>query len=121
MSVKGSEAENDLTRGNQNRRRAYHSPGSVVRPKGEPWLEPVDGAELLEALMIELQRFVVCPKWAAETFALWILHTYAFQLRDVTTYIGIESPEKECGKSTLVTVLSHLVNRAAVSSNISSS
>src|SRR5207244_5681468 len=34
---------------------------------------------------------------------------------------GIESPEKECGKSTLVTVLSHFVDRAAVSSNISSS
>src|SRR5947208_2664577 len=71
--------------------------------------------------MSELQRFVVFPKWAAETFALWILHTFAFLLRDVTTYIGIESPEKECGKSTLVTVLSQFVNRAAVSSNISSS
>jgi len=35
--------------------------------------------------------------------------------------VGIESPEKECGKSTLVTVLSRLVNRPVVSSNISSS
>src|SRR5207253_1328684 len=49
------------------------------------------------------------------------LHTFAFHLRDVTTYVAIESPEKECGKSTLLTVLSHLVNRPAVSSNISSS
>ena len=68
----------------------------------EPWPEPVDGAQLLDALMSELQRFVVFPKWAAETFALWILHTYHYVLRDVTTYIGIESPERECGKSTLV-------------------
>jgi hypothetical protein len=87
----------------------------------EPWPEGVDGAELLDGLMKELQRFVVFPKWGAEAFALWILHTYAFRMRQVTTYMGIESPEKECGKSTLLTVLSHFVDRPAVSSNISSS
>jgi hypothetical protein len=81
----------------------------------------VNGAELLDGLSRELRRFVVFPTWAAETLALWILHTYAFRLREVTTYIGIESPEKECGKSTLLTVLSHFVDRAALSSNISSS
>ena len=105
-------------KGRQGRSR---SPCSVEFPVVEPWPEPVDGAKLLDALMAELQRFVVFPKWAAETFALWILHTFAFQLRDVTTYVGIESPEKECGKSTLVVVLSRFAHRAAVSSNISSS
>jgi len=93
----------------------------VELPVVEPWPEAVEGKELLDAIMSELLRFVAFPKWAAETFTLWILHTFAYWLRDVTTYIGIESPEKECGKSTLVTVLSHFVNRAAVSSNISSS
>ncbi len=53
--------------------------------------------------------------------ALWILHTYAFHLRDVTTYIGLESPEKRCGKTTLLTVLCDLVNRPVVAANISSS
>jgi putative DNA primase/helicase len=67
-----------------------------------------------------LRAFVVLPQWAPETLALWILHTYAFQLRDVTTYIGIESPEHRCGKSTLVTVLSELAHRAIVASNVSS-
>src|SRR5204863_9884489 len=33
----------------------------------------------------------------------------------------VESPEKECGKSTALTVLSNFVNRPVVSSNISSS
>src|SRR3954453_11723438 len=56
-------------------RRAYHSPGSVALPEVKPWPEPVDGAELLDGLMSELHRFVVFPKWATETFALWILHT----------------------------------------------
>jgi len=34
--------------------------------------------------------------------ALWIMHTYAFQLRDVSTYVGIESPEKRCGNDDAV-------------------
>src|SRR5205807_18118 len=51
---------------------------------------------------------------------LWTVHTYGFQLRDVSTYIGIESPEKRCGKTTLLGVLSELVNRPVVAANISS-
>src|SRR5205823_2154120 len=53
----------------------------------DPWPGPVDGKVLLDLLAQLLKRFVVLPKWAAETLALWILHTYAFLLRDVTTYI----------------------------------
>src|SRR5260221_14658340 len=82
------------------------SPASMGFDLVEPWQEEVDGAELLDRLVNELRRFVVFSKWTAETFALWILHTYAYRLRDVTSYIGIESPERECGKSTLLTVLS---------------
>ena len=87
----------------------------------QPWDGAVNGKELLDELAGTLRRFVVLPKWGAETLALWVLHTHAFRLLEVTTYIGIESPEKECGKSTLLTVLSRLVNRPAVSSNISAS
>jgi hypothetical protein len=85
----------------------------------EPWPESLDGKLLLDDLATLLKRFIILPKWAAETFALWIIHTYAFKLRDVTTYIGVESPEKQCGKTTLLTVLSELVNRAVASSNVS--
>src|SRR2546423_8712584 len=90
----------------------------IVDP--EPWADPVHGAMLLNELQQILTRFVVLPKAVPEALALWILHTYAFHLRDVTTYIGIESPEKRCGKTTLLTVLSELVNRPIVAANISS-
>jgi len=85
----------------------------------EPWPTPVDGKLLLDALVQVLRRFVVLPLWGAETLALWILHTFAFKLRDVSTYIGIESPEKRCGKTTLLTVLNELANRAVPAANIS--
>jgi hypothetical protein len=89
-------------------------------PEVEPWPEAVDAALLLDDLQLIFRRFVILPKWAAEALALWTLHTYAFQLRDVSTYLGLESPEKRCGKTTLLTVLSDLVNRPIVAANISS-
>jgi putative DNA primase/helicase len=89
-------------------------------PEVEPWPEPVHGATLLSDLRQVFERFVILPKWSAEALALWTLHTYAFQQRDVSTYLGLESPEKRCGKTTLLTVLSELVNRPVVAANISS-
>src|SRR5712672_862118 len=86
----------------------------------QPWNEPVDGKLLLDEIERVLKGHVVLPRWGAETLALWCVHTYAFELRDVGTYIGIESPEKRCGKSTLLGVLRRLVNRPVMAANISS-
>jgi len=98
-----------------------NAPGNVLElPVVEPWPEPVDGKLLLDELARLLNRFVILPPWAADTIALWVLHTYAFKLRDVSSYLGIESPIKRCGKTTLLTVLSEVANRVIVSSNISS-
>src|SRR6266850_345678 len=96
-------------------------PADVTGREGLAGPRPSDGkgAKLLDELAGQLTRFVVLPKFAAETLALWVVHTYAFELRDVSTYIGIESPEKRCGKTTLLGVLSKLVNRPVVAANIS--
>src|SRR6185369_3092624 len=85
-----------------------------------PWPDPVDGNTLLTEMASLLRLFVVLPTWAAETLALWTLHTYAFELRDISTYIGIESPTRRCGKTTLLTILAQLVNRPLVAANVSS-
>jgi putative DNA primase/helicase len=99
---------------------ALQGPSTLHVAEVEPWAEAVDGAALLEDMRGVLRRFVVLPTCAAETLALWVLHTYGFQLRNVTTYVGIASPEKRCGKTTLLTVLSEMVNRPVVAANISS-
>jgi hypothetical protein len=85
----------------------------------EPWPDPVDGKLLLDALACVTRSYVVMSQSARDALALFVVHTYAFQLHDVTTYVGIESPQKRCGKSTLLNVLSALVNRPLLSSNIS--
>jgi len=76
---------------------ARAEPGSQTQfepTPAQPWPEPVDGAALLADLGREIRRFVVLPRWAQETLALWVLHTYAFELRDVSAYLGIESTRK---------------------------
>src|SRR6266571_4655708 len=88
-------------------------------PDPEPWPAPVDGNLLLGELARTLTRFVVLPACAPQALALWVLHTYAFQLRDVSAYVGIQSPEKRCGKTTLLAILEQLVHRPVASSNIS--
>jgi putative DNA primase/helicase len=67
-----------------------------------------------------LLRFLVLPKWAAEALSLFNLHTYGWELRDVTTYLGIESPQHRCGKSTLLALIRRLVQRPEVAAHISS-
>jgi hypothetical protein len=89
-------------------------------PPDAPWPEPVDGKGLLDEIRHLLICLVVMPRWAAEILALWVVHTFAFELRDVGIYIGIESPIRRCGKTRLMTVLSQLVNRPEAASNITS-
>ena len=93
--------------------------GGLDLPEVFTWNEAVDGVELLDGLRELLWRFVVLPRWTPEMLALWIVHTYAWGFRTVTTYVGVVSPEKRCGKTTLLTILSKLARRALVASNIS--
>ena len=90
----------------------------LALPPVKPWPEPVDGARLLDELVEAITRVVVLPQWAPETLALFVPHTFAYRYRDISTYIGLESPEHRCGKSTLISVLSELTNRAVVASNV---
>ncbi len=114
------EGENRAARLNgQEERQTRRSKSVLELPEAEPWPEAVEGSDLLDGLEQALRRFVMLPQWAGETLALWTLHTYAFSLREISTYVGIESPEKRCGKTTLLSVLSALVNRPVVAANIS--
>jgi hypothetical protein len=87
----------------------------------EPWPEAVSGQALLDELVAVVRRYVVVSAHASNAIALWILHTHAFELREISAYLGIESPEKRCGKTTLLSLLVALVNRPVVASNISPS
>ncbi len=80
-------------------------------PVIEPWPSPVDGAELLSAITDAIKRHVVLPANSAETVALWALHTHCFNCFGHSPRAAITSPEKGCGKTTLLDVLECLVSR----------
>ena len=83
----------------------------------EPWPELVNGAELLSALAAIIRQYVVLSDSAADTAALWVLHTYLIDRFGISPRLAITSPEKRCGKTTLLDVLSHLVQRPLPTSN----
>jgi hypothetical protein len=93
--------------------------GRVEFPEVRAWEEPVDGAALLNELRALVLSYVVLPPGAAEILALWILHSYAYRLRRVTTYLGIVSAKKRSGKTTLLTVLGALGCRTLLAANVS--
>jgi len=83
----------------------------------EPWPEPINGAELLGELSAAIRRHVVMPDWAADTVALWAAHTHLVDCFGISPRLAIRSPEKGCGKTTLLDALSRIVVRPLPTAN----
>jgi hypothetical protein len=88
-------------------------------PDPEPWPEPVNGAALVGEIRSELRRYVVMSEPASIAAALWVVLTYLAHCVDVLPILAVTSPEKQCGKTTLLTILSWLVLRPLPASSVS--
>ena len=91
---------------------------SMILDDPEPSSEPVDGVALLNAIAATFLRFLVLPPGSADALALWVLHTYLMEIAFISPIIGIVSPRRRCGKSTLLCVLASLVRRCLLTGNI---
>jgi hypothetical protein len=89
-------------------------------PEPEPWASPVDGGELISQLTDAIRRYVVLNESDTLAVSLWVLHAYCFELFMCTPRLAITSPEKRCGKTTLLDVLACLLPRPLSTANISS-
>ena len=90
-------------------------------PEPEPWPEPVNGAALLGAISANIRQHVVLFDHAADTAALWAVHTYLVDCFGISPRLAITSPEKGCGKTTALDVLSRLILRPLPTANASAS
>jgi Protein of unknown function (DUF3631) len=84
----------------------------------EPWPESVEGAALLNTLAAAVRRHVVIGGAEADAAALWVLAVHAFDAFAIFPRLFVTAPEKQCGKSTLLDVLSRLVPKPLGASGI---
>lgn len=85
----------------------------------EPFDKSVAGAALLTDIQTTIKRFVVMDGNALIAVVLWIVHTYCYNAFYASPILGITSPERRCGKTTLQGLLAALTHRPLPTSNIS--
>jgi putative DNA primase/helicase len=90
----------------------------LVLPDPEPWPTEVNGAALAAELAITIRRHVAVSRQCCAAIALWIIHTHAFEASPISPRLVITSPEKRCGKTTLLRVVAALVPRFLFSVSI---
>jgi len=90
----------------------------LVSPNPDPAEDPQNGVQLLDDLVGTLTRYMTLPSLAAEIIALWCVHTHVYDVFDFTPRLAITSPDKRCGKTRLMTLISYLVSRPLPVQNI---
>ncbi len=81
---------------------------SMSPPRAPKERPTEDGAVILDEIAAGIRRHVVLPDGAAETIALFVIHTYAYQAAQFSPLLSIVSPVMGCGKTTLLSVLNEL-------------
>lgn len=92
--------------------------GAMLFADPEPWPEAVAGAALLAELVATIEAYVVLPRTSVLAVAVWILHTHALDAAQISPRLAIISPEKRCGKSTVLKLLGALVRRPLQTTNV---
>jgi hypothetical protein len=86
----------------------------------EPWPEAVDIDALVLSLKRRVQRHVVLSSEAATIVALWILFAWVHETAAVhSPILLVTSPQADCGKTTLLSLVGFLVPRALLCVEIS--
>ena len=87
-------------------------------PVPEPWPELVDGAEILNAAECAIADHVKLSREAAVAVALWCVHAHALDAAYFSPRLAITSPEKRCGKTTLLRLIEALTPKPLAAANI---
>jgi hypothetical protein len=84
-----------------------------------PWPKPVNGANVLGDLVNAIRRHIVVRYEGALATALWIMFTYVDGFR-ILPMLALISPTRGCGKTQLLTLLTHAVRRPLTAANMTS-
>jgi len=90
----------------------------IILEEIEPWEAPIKGDELLGKLNTIIQKHVVLEEATIVATTLWTVETYCYESFRILPILGISSPEKRCGKTTLLELLAGLAEKPLLASNI---
>lgn len=85
----------------------------------EPYPESVNGLELVNSLIDIIKKYIVVTDGEAIAMAYWILQTYNVNEFTYAPRLLIISPDKRCGKSTLLRLLELLSYKSYPTGNCS--
>lgn len=77
----------------------------------KPWPEPVDLCAVLDAVHARVIRYLVMPEHGPAILTLWVSLTHWIDAQRRTPYLWLESPTRECGKSTVLDLCKQLTAR----------
>ena len=88
----------------------------------EPYSEPVsDIASVADRIYQILDDHIACTHAVKVATTLWILMTWFIPASHILPIAWINAPERRCGKSTLLTLMSRMSKRSLSTSNITGS
>jgi len=94
----------------------------VANDLPEPSRPPIPvlgGSDLVQKLVLFLQKRVILPLGADLVLALWMIGTHLYEIFDCFPYVCITSPVKRCGKTILAELIGFVAARSKSTVNIS--
>ena len=84
----------------------------------EPYPYPIDPAQLLNEVSETIRKFIVLDAEQAHAIALWVAFTWFMDVVNVAPLLIISAPEKTCGKTQLLDLLTKIACRPLATSNM---
>lgn len=84
----------------------------------EPWEKSVNGNELADSMTKAIKRYCVLSDHTVIAVVLWIISSYSIDSFRIFAKLGVNSPQKRCGKTTFLEAVAAMCNRALLSSNL---
>jgi putative DNA primase/helicase len=85
----------------------------------EPFHQSINPPELFEEISSLIQKFIILEPYQVDLVTLWIVFTWFADVVQISPLLLINAPEKACGKSQLLDLVSRLVARPLPVANCS--
>ena len=97
---------------------------STTTPSIVEDLTPATGTVDIELLLDNIDKYIsahaILPKGASAAITLWCLASYNINCFRILPRLAITSPEKRCGKSTVLDLIEAFSHKALITSNMTS-